>query len=1029
MSDGAFDDTVSAQGAPAPVAPAAPGVVIAERYTIVRMIAAGGMGEVYEAVDRELKEHIALKRIRGAGVGNPTAIERFKREIQLARKVTHPNVCRIHDLGIDRVPGAEAPELFLSMELLAGETLAARVARGKLTPAEALPIVEQLAAGLGAAHAAGIIHRDFKSANVILVGTRAVVTDFGLARVGGDQPGADQITGTGVAMIGTPAYMAPEQVVGGEVTAAADLYALGVVMYEMLTGKLPFVGDSVLSTAALRLKDDAKPTGVDARWDAVILRLMARNPEKRFASAGDAIAALAPGPRRRGLALGVGGAALAAAATAAIVMHGGGSKPHLSGTRTVAVMGFRNTTGAHDAAWISTGLAQMLGTELSSGNLHAVSSESVVRARSDLGLPDADSFAPDTLGRIHANTGADYVLVGSYVESGGKLRLDLRLQDTASGETVASVSETTSDAALVDAVPALATKLRGAIGAGSGTSGSTGVSRDPEAAKLYAEGLDRLRAFDGRGARDLLERAIAKDPQAPLPHLALSRVLAALGYDRDMLGKAGDEAHAAQLLAKDLGEDDRLEIEANYHELSGDLPAAIAAYRTLASRYPDDFDRGEELTRALFAAAKLDDAKTEIAALRARPLLADDPRLDALEAGLARRRDDRQTEGAVLDRGIPRARARGARRLLANMLIERAWITANTARDTETGTAAAREAEAIARALGDRELLADALHVEVTSDNSFAGFNDAFLKFDEIVAIEEEIGNRARAIDTQADRVFFELTAGRAEDGLRHAEHLKDLAAAAGVRVVHAQSLYTWALEERGEVTKANDAIAHTAELVKQFPDEGGDEGALRRSINDLDAGRVAAARPVFERMASDADATAMWRGNGLLIDLAYAEGRPGDALARARTLAKAVPAEAGDFHVLILTVLVRALAEDHQVDEARRVFAEIEGKVGAFSSVDLFAVDASLAKLALATASGDAAAAATAGDALAVHIQQLRKLGAIRAADEAELALAKWELGAGRASDARSRLTAIEKDARDRGAIWIADRAHKLAR
>src|SRR5262249_45005117 len=178
----------------------------------------------------------------------------FNGETQVARKGTPPNVCRLFDVGIDRRSGREVA--FLTMELLDGETLSARLRRaGRMTTAEAMPIAEQIAAGLTAAHEAGIIHRDLKCANILLVGSRAVVMDFGLARVIAE--GSDQVTGDGV--VGSPAYMAPEQVEGGRpLTAAADIYAFGVVLFEMVTGRLPFVGETPLATAVMRIREDAR---------------------------------------------------------------------------------------------------------------------------------------------------------------------------------------------------------------------------------------------------------------------------------------------------------------------------------------------------------------------------------------------------------------------------------------------------------------------------------------------------------------------------------------------------------------------------------------------------------------------------------------------------------------------------------------------------------------------------------------------------------------------------------------------------
>jgi len=247
-------------GAAASLVTFRPGDVLAQRFKIMRFLAQGGMGEVYEAEDLELGGRVALKTIRPEIATEPRIIQRFKREIALSRKVTHPNVCRIFDLFHHRMEWGtgEAELSFLAMELLQGETLASKLrAVGRMTSAEALPIVEQMAAGLDAAHRAGVVHRDFKSANVVLVpaeedghhiegpGQRAVVTDFGLAR---SVDGGEGLS-TGLGMVGTSAYMAPEQVEGGEVTPAADIYALGVVLYEMVTGVRPFVGDSPLSTA------------------------------------------------------------------------------------------------------------------------------------------------------------------------------------------------------------------------------------------------------------------------------------------------------------------------------------------------------------------------------------------------------------------------------------------------------------------------------------------------------------------------------------------------------------------------------------------------------------------------------------------------------------------------------------------------------------------------------------------------------------------------------------------------------------
>ena len=245
---------------------------------------------------------------------------RFKREVHLARQVTHPNVCRIYDVfrHKDAARGADTPAddvVFLAMELLHGETLSDRLRRdGPFSTAEILPLVDQMAAGLTAAHRAGVVHRDFKSHNVMLVKpthadgeTRVVVTDFGLAW----RSAHNESTALSLAMSaeneisGTPAYMAPEQVEGGPVTPATDVYALGVVLYEMVTGAWPFVGETPLKMATARLHEPpASPrvhvADLDPLWEDTILRCLARRPDDRFASAADVVTALARRTRRAG---------------------------------------------------------------------------------------------------------------------------------------------------------------------------------------------------------------------------------------------------------------------------------------------------------------------------------------------------------------------------------------------------------------------------------------------------------------------------------------------------------------------------------------------------------------------------------------------------------------------------------------------------------------------------------------------------------------------------------------------------------
>ena len=289
-----------------------PGDKLAGRYRIVNLIGEGAIGEVYEAFDEALAEPLALKTLRAQVASQAVTVERFRREIQLARKVTHRNVCRTYDLGRHEMPDG-AVVTFLTMELLRGISLDRYMRdRGRLTIEQALPFVLQMTAGLDAAHTAGVIHRDFKPGNLVLVPEagvgpddppRLVISDFGLARRHG--LGEETITSTGESL-GTPLYMAPEQVHSGvePISPATDLYALGIVMYELVTDDMPFKGNSTTVMALKRLKErPVSPREVvpdlDPLWEAVIMRLLERAPAKRYQTAAEVEAALtgaAPAP-------------------------------------------------------------------------------------------------------------------------------------------------------------------------------------------------------------------------------------------------------------------------------------------------------------------------------------------------------------------------------------------------------------------------------------------------------------------------------------------------------------------------------------------------------------------------------------------------------------------------------------------------------------------------------------------------------------------------------------------------------------
>ena len=273
-----------------------PGEKILGRFRIVRRLGSGGMGDVYEAVDLELSQSIALKSIRPEIAGNREVLARFKKEVQLARRLSGLNVCRIHELFVVSENDSAAASAFLTMELLDGVTLAEEIHQaGPLPWNRAKEIAGDICAALATIHEAGIIHRDLKTRNIMLTqrngSTRVVLMDFGLAReLAPQSPTAETGLTVPGAVLGTPAYMAPEQFAGGEVSPATDIYAMGVVLYEMVTAKHPFSSSSALEAAILRARPPQPASslrpGLPRHWDTVISKCLEYDPQLRYQSAG-----------------------------------------------------------------------------------------------------------------------------------------------------------------------------------------------------------------------------------------------------------------------------------------------------------------------------------------------------------------------------------------------------------------------------------------------------------------------------------------------------------------------------------------------------------------------------------------------------------------------------------------------------------------------------------------------------------------------------------------------------------------------
>ncbi len=265
-----------------------PGTVIAQRYEILDVLGEGGMGAVYKAKDRELNRTVALKVIRPDLARNPAIVERFKQELRLSHQVTHKNVIRIYDLGEGE--GVK----FITMEYIEGKDLRSLIREKKrFTPEEAVEVIQQVCHALEAAHSVGVIHRDLKPQNVMQDRSgRILVMDFGLART----LEGEGMTQTG-ALVGTMEYMSPEQALGKELDQRSDIFSLGLIGYELLTGKMPFVAESALASLIKRTQERAIPVSdvddqIPGALSGIVSKCLERDLSNRYQSVSDVLADL-----------------------------------------------------------------------------------------------------------------------------------------------------------------------------------------------------------------------------------------------------------------------------------------------------------------------------------------------------------------------------------------------------------------------------------------------------------------------------------------------------------------------------------------------------------------------------------------------------------------------------------------------------------------------------------------------------------------------------------------------------------------
>ena len=575
--------------------------LLADRYEILSLLGVGGMGSVYRARDRELDDVVALKVLRRELVNAPEMLARFRLEVKLARRVTHPNVARTFDIG------EHQGEKFLTMELVDGESLAGSLARARvMTLARVVELAMPICAGLGAAHAAGVVHRDLKPDNVLLGHDGAVkLTDFGIARALAIAGGPQRTLGI---PLGTPAYMAPEQVEGSShVDARADIYALGAMLYELLTGEAPWRGDSVFAVAAARLLGPppdprARRADVPDAAARVVQRCMARAPEDRYASASEVAAALS------GLTL-PSDSALAIAPSIHVRTP---RSSHESTQKTIAVLPVRNL-GAPEDQYLVDGLTDDL--------IDTLSMISSLRVRPRGGVMHLKGVDRDPR-EIGRDLGVQVVVDGSLRRSGEKLDIRVRLSSVADGFQLWTRRFDRAFADVLLVGNEAATAVASALGVQCDV--RTEGPLDPKALDLYLRARHQYHTdwAAGMGTAKLFADALALAPGHPMIlagyALALTRTVLFGDPGIDVMTQARQAAEQAVAAAPNMAEARMALARLHYDE--GDALAAAHHLRAAAAVAPGNADAQALWGRLLAECGKLDEA-----ASRSRTALRLDP--------------------------------------------------------------------------------------------------------------------------------------------------------------------------------------------------------------------------------------------------------------------------------------------------------------------------------------------------------------------------------------------------------------------
>jgi len=606
--------------------------------------------------------------------------------------------------------------------------------------------------------------------------------------------------------------------------------------------------------------------------------------------------------------------------------------------RSIAVLGFRNLSGHPEDAWLSTAFSDWLSTELAAGEqLRTVLPDAVAEKESELALPRSDFPTVTELTRIGQQLGADLILSGSYAKLGsrseGIVRLDLRLQDTRTGETLTAISESGSESHLFDLVSQAGQALRTRLAVPEVTHDqanevAAALPSDPEAARVYSEGVEKLRASDFPGARNLLEKAVALVPNEPMPHAALADAWEQLGYDRN----AEAEARRAFELSSHLSRADRLLIEARFQEASRDWENAIRTYSALFNFFPDNLDYGLSLANAQVIGGKWQDALRTIANLRQLPApLRDDPRIDWQEARATRSLGQTDRAAVSASRAAEKAHAAGAASFEASALLEEAR-SLDPLQNATRVIGLVQTAKQLFATTQDQQGLASATNYLATIRQSQGDDQTAREGYEEALAIDQRIEYQPGIAAINNNLGSIELGLGDAvralqrfqeaaatyrrideQDGVALAElGLGDVYLGTG-QLKPAMANYQDSLEicrQSGDRSRGADAFAAVSQVFWV-------EGDLNSAID-----AVKEAKASFEQLG---DTSRSLELDAELASILLDQGKAAEAVSVARAAVAAFPKlNYPTDQIEIHLALANALLLEQKVAEAREAFKTV---------------------------------------------------------------------------------------------------------